>query len=233
MLNQREIETITRLQLEMQRRFRTVPGHGVEVEYLGEKFVVLPDVFWPFVDSQPLVENYVVHPGEEVLDIGTGTGVIAIFSAKKGARKVVALDISSRAVANARINADQHGYNHIIEVRQSDVFSALKRNEQFDVITANLPFRNQPAADAVEATQWDENFQAHKRFFGGVNHYLKPGGRIYLAQANFGGLKEMHLMAKNGGFSVRQIGQRVMPEGDPRIFYAFELVKDEGYTAQA
>ena len=225
MLTEEQLDEITRRQKEMQEQFRSVPDRGQHIEYLGKKFIVYQNVFWPFDDSQPLVENYKINRGDYVLDAGTGSGVIAVFSASKGAKKVVALDINPDAVKTAKENVILHGFADTIDVRLSDMFDALLADERFDVITGNLPFRNKTATDYVESSQWDTNLNFHKRFFTEVSRYLKPTGRIYLSQANFGAVDEMKQLADASGFAVKLIGQKVMSNNDPRIFYAFELTR--------
>lgn len=219
------LEEITKIQKEMQERFRSVPDDGKFIEYLDKKFIVYKNVFWPFDDSKPLVKNYHINPEDHVLDVCTGCGVIAIFSAYKGAGKVVALDINPDAVRAAKKNVKLHGFDNIIEVRLSDMFNALRDDEQFDVITGNLPFRDEPAKDYVESSQWDTDLYVHRRFFAEVNKYLKQQGRIYLSQANFGAIDEMKQLAAAAGFVVKCIGQKTMHGDDPRIFYAFELTR--------
>ena len=228
MLTKEQLDEITIRQKEMQKHFRTVPDNGQHIEYLGKKFIVYKNVFWPFDDSKPLVENYRIKSGDYVLDVCTGSGVIAVFSAYKGAKKVVALDANPDAVKTAKENAMLHGFADTIDVRLSDMFDALQANEQFDVITGNLPFRNKTATDYVESSQWDTNLEAHRRFFTEVNKYLKPNGRIYLSQANFGAVDEMKQLADASRFAVKLIGQKTMPNNDPRIFYAFELTRKYG-----
>lgn len=216
------------MQIKMQNRSRSVPEKGANVEYLGKKFIVYKTVFPPFEDSKPLVENYKVNSGESVLDICTGCGVIAVFSAYKKARKVVASDVNPEAVRCAKENAKRHGFQGVLDVRLSNMFSAIKEGKQFDVITCNPPFRNKPAKDLVEAAQWDKRFLLHRMFFSDVGKYLKPKGRIYFAQANFGAINEMKQLAKFAGFKARLIGQKSMLDSnprDPRVFYAFELTQ--------
>ncbi len=223
MLTKEQIEEIDSIQKKMQKDFRLVPPSGKIVEYLGKEFILYKNVFWPFEDSKPLiVENFKIARSESVLDVGTGSGVIAIFAAYNGAERVVALDINPEAVRCAKENSKKHGFEKIIEVRLSDVFESVKPDEKFDVVTANLPFRNKKASDFVEASQWDTDFQTHKKFFSGVDRILKPKGRIYMSQSNFGDVDEMKRLAHDAGFSVSPIGENKF-QNDPRIFYAFEM----------
>ena len=225
MLTKEQLDEITRRQEEKMRQFRAVPENGQIVEYLGKKFVVYKNVFWPSDDSKALVENYKINPGEYVLDVCTGSGVISVFSAEKGAKKVVALDISPDAVKTAKENAKLHGFESIIDVRLSDMFDALRNDEEFDVITANLPFKNRTASDSAEATMWDTNLRIQKEFFAKVYKYLKLNGRIYITQSNYGAADEMKQLAVDSGFDVKLIGEKTMPNNDPRVFYAYELTR--------
>ena len=223
MLTKEQLDEITRQQKEKQNLFRAVPDSGKIIEYLGKEFMVYKNVFWPSDDSKPLVENYKINPGDYVLDVCTGSGVIAIFSAYKGAKGVVALDISVDAVKTAKENARRHGFKDTIDVRLSDMFDALRDGEKFDVITGNLPFKNMIANDAVEATFWDTNLEVQKKFFNNVHKYLKPNGRIYITQSNYGAVEEMKQLANASGFDIRLIGQKTMPNNDSRVFYAFAV----------
>ena len=223
MLTKAQLDEITRLQKEKMSRFRAIPDGGQIVEYLGKEFIVYKNVFWPSDDSKPLVENYKINPGDEVLDVCTGSGVIAVFSAYKGAKKVVALDISADAVKTAKENAKRHGFENAIDVRLSDMFDTLKDDEKFDVITGNLPFKNMVAHDAAEATMWDTNLKIQKTFFNNIHKYLKPNGRIYITQSNYGAVEDMKRTAKTSGFDVLLIGEKNMSNNDPRVFYAFSI----------
>jgi release factor glutamine methyltransferase len=186
------------------------------------EFALHRNVFWPGDDSVPLVKNYVVNPGEEALDLCTGAGHIAVFSASKGARTVVALDRNPDAVQNAKENAERHGYADTIEVKESDVFSALEPDRTFDVITMNPPFIDVELEDIVSSSTWDENLHVHREFFAHAKDHLKPGGRSYIAQANFGVVDEMREMAEDAGFTVSEIGSHNKPN-TALVFYAFEL----------
>ncbi|MFA6474785.1 MAG: GTP cyclohydrolase II RibA [Patescibacteria group bacterium] len=223
MLTSKQLAKITRLQKTKQKQSRTIPNKGIMINYCEKKFIVYRTVFVPYEDSILLVKKYMIKPGERVLDIGTGCGVIAVFSAYKGASKVVAVDTNSVAVRATNQNAHTHGFTKIIDARCSDLFNKLETGEKFDVITVNLPYRNKAAKDLVEASFWDSGFRTYKRFFSEVSKYLNRNGRIYLAQANYGDIAMMKRLAKAASFTVKLIGKKTMPKGDPRVFYVFEI----------
>ncbi len=221
-----EYKKIDNSRAAMRERFRSVSEEGVEIEYLDKKFRVFKNVFWPFEDSKALVKNFQIHENDTVLDIGTGSGVIAVFSAYKGAKKVVAVDINPDAYRTAKENAKLHGFENRIEVRLSDVFKAIKDNEKFDVIVANPPFSDKSSKDYVEGTMFDEGFKFHQALFEGAEKHLDNNGRIYIAQSNFGNVEKMLELADQFGFNVEKIGEHPIAN-DPRVFYAFELTKNK------
>ena len=97
-------------QIQRQQLFKSVPPEGRMVSYLDKEFWVYPNTFWPFADSLPLVRNFSVMPGESVLDVGTGSGLIGIFACYKGAGKVLGVDINPAAIRSATHNAQAHGF---------------------------------------------------------------------------------------------------------------------------
>jgi release factor glutamine methyltransferase len=224
-LTPEEMQRVYEIQRGMHQKFRDVPSEGRMVEYLGIEFVVYPEVFWPSWDSQALVKNYRINPGEEVCDVCTGSGVIAIHSAWKGASRVVALDINPNAIKATKENAQRYGLGPVIDTRLSDVFSALKPREKFNVITMNPPMtpHDEEKRDCAEKTTWDEELYLHKQFFGALPHVLKKGGRAYITQANFGAIEDMLRIVDQYKFSSKEIGRTVVD--DIRTFYAFELTR--------
>ena len=217
-----EISKIDRWQKVRQKAFKSIPADGKTIRYLGKTFLVYPNTFWPYKDSHPLVRNFQIKDGESVLDVGTGSGVIAVFACYRGAARVVAVDVNPSAIKSAKYNAKLHGFDKNIEIKRSNLFDSIN-SEKFDVITANLPFRDKPAHDLVAQSQWDTDLQTNKRFFEEVGKYLKPNGRIYFAQSNFGAIKEIKALAKAAGLSIRVIGTDAKDNVAAKKFYAFVL----------
>lgn len=85
-----------------------------------------------------MLENQLTvnHVGKRVLDMGCGTGILAIMAEQLGAKEVVAIDIEDWTVENAQENA-QHNHCQAVQVRLGD--AALLENEApFDIILANI-----------------------------------------------------------------------------------------------
>jgi methylase of polypeptide subunit release factors len=209
-------------QAERQQLFKAVSPEGQTVRYLDKEFLVYPNTFWPFADSQPLVRHFQVTPGESVLDVGTGSGVIGIFACYRGASRVVGVDVNPAAVQSAIHNARMHGFADTMTVLQSDLFEAVG-DERFDVITANLPFRNKAAPDVVAMSQWDTDFKTNTRFFEGVGRHLKPGGRIYFVQSNFGEIEAVRRLAQAVGLQTRELASEALDDTRRQEFFVYEM----------
>ncbi len=121
-----------------------------------------------------------VMEGLDVLDIGTGSGVIAITAALRGAR-VVACDVDQAAVELARRNAERNGVASSVDIRQSDLFSGLP-SRTFDIVTANLWF---PIKVWGFRADRKACLDIQDRFFREVRQWLKPNGTAILASADF------------------------------------------------
>jgi len=224
MLSKKEMEEIFQKQIKIQEKMKSTSEAGTKINFAGKKIIITKNVFWPGDDTELFVKLFTVHPGESVLDVCTGSGVIAVFAAYKGAKKIVATDINPDAVKCAKDNAKFHGFSDIIDVRLSDMFGSVEDYEKFDVITVNLPFMNRRAPDVVASSVWDTDLCAHKKFFSDAGKYLKQKGRIYLCHANFGAINEMKRMTKDAGFSIKSIGKKEFAD-TPKIYYMFELTK--------
>ena len=153
----------------------------------GVPFLVTPSVFNPKVPrtgaflASMLDANLVGHQ-DEVLDMGTGSGVCAVFAAKH-ARRVVAVDINPAAVRCAGINTLINGVEDRVDLRHGDLFAPL-RGEKFDLVLFNPPFvRGAPADDRDRA--WRSSDVA-ERFAAGLREHLKPGGSALVLLSTFG-----------------------------------------------
>lgn len=85
-------------------------------------------------------------PVANALDLGTGCGAVAMFLAALGADRVVATDISARALTLAAANAELNGFESRIEFREGDLFAPIA-GERFDLIVSNPPFVITPRSD--------------------------------------------------------------------------------------
>ena len=175
----------------------------------GMPFVVTPSVFNPkvprtgeFLASQ--IDSRLVQRDWEVLDMGTGSGVCAVFAAKH-ARHVVAVDINAAAVRCAGINALLNHLEHRIDLRHGDLFAPVSE-ERFDLILFNPPFvQGAPQNDRDRA--WRSNDVA-ERFAAGLGAHLKPGGFALVLLSTFG---DGHIYLeefRKQGFEISVLAER-------------------------
>jgi release factor glutamine methyltransferase len=153
----------------------------------GMPFLVTPSVFNPkvprtgeFLASQ--IDSRLVPRDCEVLDMGTGSGICAVFAARH-ARRVVAVDINLAAVRCAGINALLNHVEHKIDLRHGDLFAPVLE-ERFDLILFNPPFVQGPPRDDRDRA-WRSNDVA-ERFAAGLGAHLKPAGSALVLLSTFG-----------------------------------------------
>jgi release factor glutamine methyltransferase len=168
----------------------------------------------PSVQSMYLLKHWKIKEGEEVLDIGTGSGVQAVFAAET-AKRVVATDISLSAVNTAIFNAQHNGFRDKMEVRHGDLFAPVKDGERFDVILLNIGYPYGPGTEGL--------WTLHQRFFAEVGKYLKPGGRVYYQIALLENIPKVQEMARNNQMRIVSIrmDSAVKLERDPIVFVLF------------
>ena len=140
MMSKEEVEKRRIWQEEVYQTLKKIDKE-CEVCVMGKKIMALPGVFAPlWGDSLSLAEvvQKETKQGDFVLDLGTGTGIQGVFSAEK-ASKVIASDISPKAVECVKFNVKNLKLDDKIKVIESDLFSNIQ--DKFDLIIFNPPFR--------------------------------------------------------------------------------------------
>jgi release factor glutamine methyltransferase len=175
----------------------------------GVPILVTPSVFNPKVLRTGAflathLDELQVHAQAEVLDMGTGSGVCAIFAARH-ARRVVAVDINAAAVRCAGFNAHLNHLEHRIEVRHGDLFAPVS-GERFDLIVFNPPFlRAEPRNDRDRA--WRSTDVA-ERFAAGLGEHLKPTGCALIVLSTFGDAGVFLEQLQQRGFAISVLAER-------------------------
>lgn len=190
-----------------------------ETEFMGLTFHVEPGVLIPRADTEILVEKALawMKPGARVLDIGTGSGAIAVSLAKLGRQaQVTAVDVSDRALEIARRNAERNGA--AVEFVKSDCFSALK-GRKYDMIVSNPPYISE---DEMRGLMPEVTREPELALFGGADgldfyrrisreapEYLNEGGCLlfeigWLQKDAVSALVKAHI---GEPFALRDYGQ--------------------------
>jgi len=164
---------------------------GLRIEALSETITVLPHVYVP--SDQSVIYMFAgkreAIAGKRVLDMGTGTGVLALLAARLGASEVVASDNNPNAVENARLNVRRLGMEDVVRVcGPSDLFEGLT-DEVFDVILFNAPWVQGKATTLYDRAIYDEGYGVIRAFFASVCDHLAEDGRILLQYSNVSELR--------------------------------------------
>lgn len=170
-------------------------------EFYGLDFIVTPDVLIPRPETEFLIER-VMKLAEEserdsllIVDVGTGSGCIAVTIAKllPGAR-LIATDVSQAALTVAQRNAEHHGVRDRIEFLEGDLVAPLlDRGLQgaVDILASNPPYVNQDGRQFLqrEVREWEpkealfggaDGLDFYRRLLAETPIILKPTGHMVL-----------------------------------------------------
>jgi len=181
-------------------------GNHVPVAYLVGKawffsleFTVTRDVLIPRPDTETLVEfviqQFRQHTGPAILDLCTGSGAIAVTLAKQlSTATLTATDISSKALAVARQNAETHKVQDRITFLEGDLFAPLESAPAptlFHIIAANPPYIPTAAVNALPPgiknheprlalDGGPDGLDFHRRILADAKKFLHTGGLLIL-----------------------------------------------------
>jgi HemK-related putative methylase len=179
----------------------------------GRPFLVLPQVFNPglFASGQLLAREIdrreeLLPCGARVLDLGTGSGLAAIFAARKAGR-VLATDINPHAVRCARINVLLNGLENRVEVRQADLLDGV--SECFDVLLFNPPYYRGTPRDALDQA-W-RSPDVLERFASQLPGVLNPGGYALVVLSSDGEQAAFLESFRSNGLTCEIVARRDLP----------------------
>ena len=141
----------------------------------GKELLVFPEVMSPKYDWAGTfgVETLPDVHGKTVLELGCGSGIIALFAALRGARSVDAVDINPHALENTAENFRRHDIENA-RVLYSDLFSATPG--RYDVVIFNLPYHGNAPRDILEYGVADEHYAMMKRFIAELPDHMNDDG---------------------------------------------------------
>ncbi len=168
-------------------------------EFFSLEFEVNPAVLIPRPDTETLVVEALrlarEMPEPHIVDIGTGSGAIAIAIAKQHrTAQLTVTDISAEALAVARRNAAKHGLAERIRFLQGDLFEPLPAEERFHFILSNPPYIAQEELATLPIGVRD--YEPHTALNGG------PGGYAVFDRL----IREAPRHLRPGGYLIMEIG---------------------------
>ncbi len=174
----------------------------MEIRILTER-----DVYEPAADTELLVRSIRFRQGDRVLEIGTGTGVVAIHCAKHGCH-VTATDVVERALELASENARKNSVD--VDLLEGDMFEPV--TGRYDVIIFNPPYLPTAPEDLTHSDLdkaldgGPDGTDVTVMFLEQLGDYLTEDGRAYLVVSSLQDLgriddvlHEQHLVARRRG----------------------------------
>lgn len=178
-----------------------------------------PGVYEPQNDTSVLAQalgRTPLPPGARVLEVCTGTGVLAIAAARAGAAEVTAVDISRRAVWAARLNARFRRLP--VRVLHGDLFGPVT-GRRFDVVLVNPPYvagRAERPGPHDRARSWDGGLNGRRlvdRICAEVPAVLAPGGWLLMVHSGLCDAQGTLDRLQAGGMKAHVIGRWWEPFG--------------------
>jgi release factor glutamine methyltransferase len=234
-----ELAAATHYEVLLERRVEGEPIQYItgEAEFYGLPFRVTPDVLIPRPETEHLVECVlegaatIAEP--RIVDVGTGSGAIAVALAHKLPHaRIVAIDLSDAALELAQENAGRNRVAERIRFLHGDLLEPVtlagRETEQFDIVVSNPPYV--PAADreslSIEVRDYEpagalfageDGLEIYRRLIPAALAVLVPGGLIAI-EIGFGQSDAVGSLLADAGFV--EIGFRPDLQGILRVALA-------------
>jgi release factor glutamine methyltransferase len=197
-------------------------GGDYEIIFNDLKLQIIQEVFCPAYGegTKQLASHMNIRQGERVLEIGTGSGALAILAAKN-ASSVIATDISPTAYSCAQQNIQRHELDRKVNIRQGDLFEPIGGDEKFSSILFNLPFMDGKPQSLLEVAMYDDGHATLAAFIQNSHRYLAENGRIIIAFSNAGNVSFLENQIHIAGFNARTL---ILETIDSLDFMLYELI---------
>ena len=184
-----------------------------------------------------LKENKALIKDKEVLEIGTGSGIISLFTATAGAKKVIASDTNPIAISAVQANALSLGLKQVearlVEGEDLSAYAPLAAGERFDLIISNPPWVFN--LDSEESSAVEETGNLGFSILDQLPERLRPGGKAILFYNTFYAHQVMVKSARARGFAVRHHSPtRMMPWEAEALFNSYsQKISDKAKVERA
>ena len=181
-------------------------------EFWGRTFCINKNVLDPRGDTETLIDYVIEKPVKKVLELGTGSGVIAVTLACAWKEvQVTAVDISEDALLLAQINAEKFNVENKIQFLKSDWFENVEGI--FDMIISNPPYIGWVEQDKIsaEVKKYDpeialfagyDGFDAYKKIIPSLSKFLNKDGLVVLEIGASQSSQVKDIMSSSGFFDV-------------------------------
>lgn len=184
-------------------------GKIIRQKLAGYVFTVRPTVFNPadFISSKVFISyiSTLELKDKYILDMGSGSGVVSIIAASKGAN-CIAADINPVAVRCITENALQNNFSGQITAVESDLFESLINiyPGKFDIIFFNPPYyKGNPGNNFERAFKGGPNLEVITRFLENAKSFLAPSGRLCMLVSSDMDLDEFYSSVKTAGYDYK------------------------------
>ena len=204
----------------------------VHVSDLPKELALLESVFWEPDDTLSLRQKIATSAflkNAEVLEIGTGSGLISLCCLQAGAAKVVATDLNPAAVQNALLNAREMKFEdrfdaRLVPRRSPGAWTVIEPEARFDLIVSNPPWENSRPATVDQFALYDPDFELLKSLVTGARTRLKAGGRMWLAYGCVTAIRRIQEVAAQENLHCRLLDDRSL-EALPELFLPGMLIE--------
>ncbi len=183
-------------------------------EFYGESFYINKHVLIPRPETEILVEQalHLINTPIRILDIGTGSGIIAIILAKRSGSHVTAVDISCKALAVLKKNLRLHQLADQVTPLNADLFPAVEKSfKKFAMIISNPPY--------IPETEWRELATSVRDYEPKMALVAAAEGLAIIRRIAFQG---RHFLL-SGGYLLMEIGYNQKES-------VHTIIKEAGYT---
>lgn len=184
---------------------------SIFVKELNQSIAVFPTVYAPNVYNQPMrqfLNDQDLRWAKDVLEIGTGTGVLSLIALRKGAGHVIGTDINLEATANSIYNSEKLGYKNnfdsrLVPLSSPGAFVVIKKHETFDLIISNPPWFEGKPKTIEEYAVYDSEYKLLYSLIDGLDRHLKKNGKAWLEIGSYDALDVIKQEAEKRNLKVK------------------------------